>query len=130
MSVVYEIPGEGHWRALVTTYGAIDLVAAFGMLLVLITCALTKRLRRNPILLNFHLMFFVTALGDSLIILAGRANDRDPPRGICFASAIFIHGAALGKAAAAFALTCQVHDARSQVHVREANTRVRYGRIS
>jgi hypothetical protein len=111
VSAAAVIPGESHWRALVITYGVIDLFAAFGMLLVLVTCALTKRLRRNPVLLNFHLMFFVTALGDSLIILAGHANDRDPPRGICFASAIFIHGAALGKAVAAFALTCQACDA-------------------
>jgi hypothetical protein len=102
------VPGATHWRELVTVFGALELVAGFGMLLVLVTCALTKRLRRNPVLLNFHLVFFVTAIGDTLIILAGRANDRDPPRGICFASAIFIHAAALSKASAAFALTCQV----------------------
>jgi hypothetical protein len=102
------VPGASHWRALATVYGTIDLIAAFGLLAVLVTSVLTKRLRRNPVLLNFHLLFFVTAVGGTLIILAGHATDQNPPDTLCAASGIFISAAATGKAAAAFALTCQV----------------------
>jgi hypothetical protein len=74
------IPGASHWHALATAYGIMDLIGAFGLFSVLVASFFTKRLRRNPVLLNFHLLFFVTALGGSLMVLAGRAFDQHPPR--------------------------------------------------
>jgi hypothetical protein len=104
------IPGANYWAALVTAYAAIALLGGVGMLGVFGTCVATARLRRNPVLLNFHLLFIVTAAGETFLIWTGYAMKTAPPYGLCAVSATFIASAATGKAAAAFALTCQVSE--------------------
>jgi hypothetical protein len=105
------IPGANHWGPLVAAYSAVDLIGCVGLLGILGTCAANAHLRRNPILLNFYLLFVVTGAGGTLLTWTGHAMDRAPPHALCAASAAFIASVATGKAVAAFALTCQVRRA-------------------
>jgi hypothetical protein len=89
-------------------YAIFEIISAFGILVLLVVGACTKRLRANIVLLNLELVFFVTAAGQSLLVWTGHSFNMDPPRGVCLTSASFISAAASMKAGAAFALTCKV----------------------
>jgi hypothetical protein len=99
-------PSNQH--ALLTIYSTFDLVACLGMLILLVIGVRTRRLRSNLVLLNFELVIFFTAMGQTLMIWTGYPYNLNPPFGLCLTSSAWIAGVATMKAGAAFSLTCRV----------------------
>jgi hypothetical protein len=105
-TVVFVPPRDQH--TLLVIYATLDITACVGLLALLIAGIRTQRLRSNLVLLNFMLVFFFSALGQTLLIWTGFPYDLHPPFGLCVTSSAWIAGIATMKAAAAFSLTCKV----------------------
>jgi hypothetical protein len=54
-------------RAVVIAFSTIEITACLGLLTLFLVCAFTERLRRNPVLLNFSLIFALTAGGTPML---------------------------------------------------------------
>jgi hypothetical protein len=113
-------------HAVVIAFSTIEIMACLGLLTLFFVCAFTERLRRNPVLLNFSLIFALTAGGTPMLTWAGYSFDEAPPYALCLVNAGIVTGLAAAKASAAFALTCKVSD--QPFHsVQNLNARTRCG---
>jgi hypothetical protein len=95
-------------QTLLYIFSVLDITALLGMLVLLVVGACTKRLRSNLVLLNFQLVIFLTAAGQTLMIWTGHASDMAPPVPLCALSGAFIVASPAAKAGAAVGLTGKV----------------------
>jgi hypothetical protein len=95
-------------HALLIVYSTLDIIACLGMLSLLAVGVRIRRLRSNLVLLNFELVIFFTAFGQTMLTWTGHPFDFTPPFGLCLANSAWVASAACMKAGAAFGLTCKV----------------------
>jgi hypothetical protein len=72
-------------RVVVIAFSTIEITACLRLLTLFLVCAFTERLRRNPVLLNFSLIFALTAGGSPMLTWAGYPLDEAPPT-LCVSS--------------------------------------------
>ncbi|KAF7353836.1 hypothetical protein MVEN_01069200 [Mycena venus] len=90
-------PAEGtqsHRDALIAGFMFLQIFGGHvGMPLLLLTAALSKKVQRNPMLINFCVTWLIYATSFTLVLYAGKQVGPEPPVGLCIIQAAFVYGA-------------------------------------
>ncbi|KAF8191624.1 hypothetical protein K438DRAFT_1762793 [Mycena galopus ATCC 62051] len=89
-------PGDGtrsQQSALVAGFMFLQIFGGhFGMPLILLTTVLSKKVQRNPMLVNFCVCWFIYATSYTLVLYAGKQTGPEPPIELCVMQAAFVYG--------------------------------------
>ncbi|KAJ6630277.1 hypothetical protein B0H10DRAFT_1983876 [Mycena sp. CBHHK59/15] len=64
----------------------------FGIPLILLTAALSKKVQRHPMLVNFCVTWFIYATSFTLLLYSGNQTGPEPPLTLCVIQSAFIYG--------------------------------------
>lgn len=75
----------------VLAFVALNLAGGVGLVLVLITAALSRKVKRNPTWYSFCFSWVFYAVSYSLLFLAGEQTNPTPPYSLCSTQAALIY---------------------------------------
>lgn len=79
------------------------------MPLLLLTTALSKKVQRNPLLINFCVTWIIYATSFTLVLYAGKQTGPEPPTELCVIQAAFVYGAPVMASMAGLALVLYLY---------------------
>ncbi|KAJ7162082.1 hypothetical protein C8R46DRAFT_1103412 [Mycena filopes] len=84
---------EAHREALIGGFMFLQVFGGhFGIPLVLLTAAFSKKVQRHPMLINFCVCWFIYATSFTLLLYSGTQIGPEPPLQLCIIQASFIYG--------------------------------------
>ncbi|KAF7353831.1 hypothetical protein MVEN_01068700 [Mycena venus] len=90
-------PAEGtqsHRDALIVGFMFLQIFGGHvGMPLLLLTATFSKKVQRNPMLINFCVTWLIYATSFTLVLYAGKQVGPEPPAELCIIQAAFVYGA-------------------------------------
>ncbi|PCH33972.1 hypothetical protein WOLCODRAFT_135422 [Wolfiporia cocos MD-104 SS10] len=80
-----------------------------GLPLLVLTCLLSKKVKRHPTIINFCLTWIIYSVSYSLLLYGRNYKDSHPPQVLCFVQSAVIYATPSMAAVAAFAVVLQVY---------------------
>jgi len=106
-------PGDGtrsQQNALIAGFMFLQIFGGhFGMPLILLTTVLSKKVQRNPMLVNFCVCWFIYATSYTLVLYAGKQIGPEPPIELCVMQAAFVYGSPVLTSMAGLALVLHLY---------------------
>ncbi|KAJ7215302.1 hypothetical protein B0H12DRAFT_355316 [Mycena haematopus] len=85
---------QAHRNALIAGFMFLQIFGGhFGMPLLLLTTAISKKVQRHPMLINFFVIWAIYTTSFTLVLYAGKQVGPEPPIELCVMQAAFIYGA-------------------------------------
>jgi len=75
----------------VRAFVALNLAGGIGLVLILVTAALSKKVKRTPTWYSFCLSWVFYAVSGSLLFLTGEQTNPTPPDSLCSVQAALIY---------------------------------------
>ncbi|KAJ7084845.1 hypothetical protein B0H15DRAFT_383134 [Mycena belliarum] len=84
---------QAHQEGLITGFMFLQIFGGhLGIPLVLLTAAVSKKVQRHPMLINFCVTWFIYATSFTLLLYSGKQTGPEPPRQLCIIQSAFIYG--------------------------------------
>jgi hypothetical protein len=95
---------------LIIIWTVFNLLACIGFIALFLSGLLSRRLRRNRVLLSLYAVFVIATAAGPLLTWTGHVMNREVPIGLCIVSGAFGSSWSLAQVSSTFALVLKVSD--------------------